>query len=62
LLISGGVIIVIVFMLVQKIQISLIVVGAILFSIADVVGLLYGARFSAEIYTRGCHWIPRLLA
>ena len=23
---------------------------------------VYGARFSAEIYTRGCHWIPRLLA
>jgi hypothetical protein len=22
----------------------------------------HGARFSAEIYTRGCHWIPRLLA
>jgi hypothetical protein len=20
--------------------------------------LRYGARFSAEIYTRGCHWIP----
>jgi hypothetical protein len=20
------------------------------------------ARFSTEIYTRGCHWIPRLLA
>jgi hypothetical protein len=23
--------------------------------------LMYGARFSTEIYTRGCHWIPRLL-
>ena len=23
---------------------------------------VHGARFSAEIYTRGCHWIPRLLA
>jgi hypothetical protein len=22
----------------------------------------HGARFSAEIYTRGCHWFPRLLA
>jgi hypothetical protein len=22
----------------------------------------YGARFSTEIYTRGCHWILRLLA
>jgi hypothetical protein len=22
----------------------------------------YGARFSAEIYTRGCHWIPRMFA
>jgi hypothetical protein len=22
----------------------------------------YGARFSAGIYTRGCHWVPRLLA
>jgi hypothetical protein len=22
----------------------------------------YGARFSTEIYTRGCHWFPRLLA
>jgi hypothetical protein len=22
----------------------------------------HGARFLAEIYTRGCHWIPRLLA
>jgi ABC-type bacteriocin/lantibiotic exporter with double-glycine peptidase domain len=22
----------------------------------------YGARFSAEIYTRGCHWFARLLA
>jgi hypothetical protein len=22
----------------------------------------YGARFSAEIYTRGCHWFPRLFA
>jgi hypothetical protein len=23
---------------------------------------LYGARFPAEIYTRGCHWIPRMFA
>jgi hypothetical protein len=23
---------------------------------------VYGARFSAEIYTRGCHWFPRQLA
>jgi hypothetical protein len=23
---------------------------------------VYGAHFSAEIYTRGCHWFPRLLA
>jgi hypothetical protein len=23
---------------------------------------MYGARFSAEIYTRGCHWIPRMFA
>jgi hypothetical protein len=23
---------------------------------------VYGARFSAEIYTRGCHWIPRMFA
>jgi hypothetical protein len=22
----------------------------------------HGARFSAEIYTRGCHWIPRMFA
>jgi hypothetical protein len=22
--------------------------------------LMHGARFSAEIYTRGCHWIPRM--
>jgi hypothetical protein len=22
----------------------------------------YGARFSTEIYTRGCHWIPRMFA
>jgi hypothetical protein len=22
----------------------------------------YGARFPTEIYTRGCHWFPRLLA
>jgi hypothetical protein len=22
--------------------------------------LLYGARFSTEIYNRGCHWFPRL--
>jgi hypothetical protein len=22
----------------------------------------YGSFFPAEIYTRGCHWIPRLLA
>jgi hypothetical protein len=22
----------------------------------------HGARFSTEIYTRGCHWFPRLLA
>jgi hypothetical protein len=24
--------------------------------------LCRGARFPTEIYTRGCHWIPRLLA
>jgi hypothetical protein len=24
--------------------------------------LPHGARFSAEIYTRGCHWIPRMFA
>jgi hypothetical protein len=23
---------------------------------------LHGARFSTEIYTRGCHWIPRMIA
>jgi hypothetical protein len=23
---------------------------------------LHGARFSTEIYTRGCHWIPRMFA
>jgi hypothetical protein len=23
---------------------------------------VYGARFPTEIYTRGCHWIPRMLA
>jgi hypothetical protein len=23
---------------------------------------LYGARFSADIYTRGCYWYLRLLA
>jgi dihydroxyacid dehydratase/phosphogluconate dehydratase len=23
---------------------------------------MHGARFSAEIYTRGCHWIPRMFA
>jgi hypothetical protein len=23
---------------------------------------LYGARFPAEINTRGCHWIPRMFA
>jgi hypothetical protein len=22
----------------------------------------HGARFPAEIYTRGCHWIPRMFA
>jgi hypothetical protein len=22
----------------------------------------YGARFPTEIYTRGCHWIPRMFA
>jgi hypothetical protein len=26
------------------------------------VSFWYGARFSTEIYTRGCHWIPRLFA
>jgi hypothetical protein len=25
-------------------------------------GGVYGARFPAEIYTRGCHWIPRKFA
>jgi hypothetical protein len=25
-------------------------------------GERYGARFSTEIYTRGCHWIPRMFA
>jgi hypothetical protein len=24
--------------------------------------ILYGARFPAESYTRGCHWIPRMFA
>jgi ankyrin repeat protein len=24
--------------------------------------LAYGARFQTEIYTRGCHWIPRMFA
>jgi Mg2+ and Co2+ transporter CorA len=23
---------------------------------------MYGAHFSTEIYTRGCHWIPRMFA
>jgi hypothetical protein len=23
---------------------------------------MYGARFPTEIYTRGCHWIPRMFA
>jgi hypothetical protein len=25
-------------------------------------GQRYGARFPTEIYTRGCHWIPRMFA
>jgi hypothetical protein len=25
-------------------------------------GIMYGARFSTKIPTRGCHWFPRLLA
>jgi hypothetical protein len=28
----------------------------------DVPRLAYGARFPTEIYTRRCHWIPRLFA
>jgi hypothetical protein len=24
------------------------------------ISVVYGARFSTEIYTRGCHWIPRI--
>jgi hypothetical protein len=24
--------------------------------------LQHGARFPTEIYTRGCHWIPRMFA
>jgi hypothetical protein len=24
-------------------------------------GAMHGARFSTDIYTRGCHWFPRLL-
>jgi hypothetical protein len=31
-------------------------------SIPPVVGGVHGARFSTEIYTRGCHWSPRQLA
>jgi thiol-disulfide isomerase/thioredoxin len=23
-------------------------------------GILHGARFLAGIYTRGCHWLPRM--
>jgi hypothetical protein len=23
---------------------------------------VYGVRYSTEIYTRGCHWIPRMFA
>jgi hypothetical protein len=23
--------------------------------------VMHGVRFQTEIYTRGCHWIPRLL-
>jgi hypothetical protein len=24
--------------------------------------VVHGARFPTEIYTRGCHWIPRMFA
>jgi hypothetical protein len=27
-----------------------------------IIKALYGARFSAGIHTRGCHWIPRMFA
>jgi serine/threonine protein kinase len=27
---------------------------------SDLWSLGYGARFSAELYTRGCHWFPRI--
>jgi hypothetical protein len=27
-----------------------------------IASFLYGARFLTEIYTRGCHWIPRMFA
>jgi hypothetical protein len=28
----------------------------------DIFKPMYGARFLTEIYTRGCHWIPRMFA
>jgi hypothetical protein len=28
---------------------------------AHLVKVWYGARFSTEIYNRGCHWFPHLL-
>jgi hypothetical protein len=33
-----------------------------IFYIIGIPGGMHGARFSAEIYTRGCHWIPRMFA
>jgi hypothetical protein len=32
------------------------------FIFGDIPQAGHGARFSAEIYTRGCHWIPRMFA
>jgi hypothetical protein len=34
-------------------------VGAQADQVQDI-GAMHGARFSTEIYTRGCHWFPRL--
>jgi hypothetical protein len=31
-------------------------------AVGPVSSRVHGARFSTEIYTRGCHWFPRLFA
>jgi hypothetical protein len=48
--------------LLRCVQLVPVLAGHMINLLLSVLPTLHGARFPTEIYTRGCHWIPRMFA